>query len=95
MSVTPAHVSSLARRLCSLEDELSETHTEYQQAVARPDITAAAIGERFEYVLHDYETLVDRMTGSPLWPDSVAALRELAKENRSMEPATAGKAARG
>ncbi len=82
MSPTAAHVRSLARRLGDLEEELSETHTEYEQAVARSDITAAAIGERFEYVLHDYEALVDRMTSSPLWPDSVAALRELAKVNR-------------
>ncbi len=82
MSVTPAHVRSLARRLHTLEEELTETHAEYEQAVARSDITAAAIAERFEYVLHDYEVLVDRMTGSPLWPDSVAGLRELAKANR-------------
>ncbi len=97
MSVTTAHVRSLTRRLHNLEEELTQAHAEYQQAVARSDmLTAGGIGERFEYALHDYEVLVDRMTGSPLWPDSVAGLRELAhaRADSLIGSGTAGKVAR-
>ncbi len=79
--LTPAHVRTLAGQIDSMESELSATDAEYQDAIARADATAAGVsGERFEYLLSEYERLVDRMTGSALWPDSVAALRTMARK---------------
>ncbi len=57
--------SRLLRKIDSLEARLEELH-------------AAGAVEPFEASLHEYERLVDRMRASPLWPDTVAALREQA-----------------
>ncbi len=40
------------------------------------DLYAAGAVEPFEAKLHEYEALIDRMKASPLWPDTVTALRE-------------------
>ncbi len=67
--VTHEHVRRLAGQLDAMEAELNASDAEYREAVARGDAMAAGVsGERFEYLLSDYERLVDRMTGSPLCP---------------------------
>ncbi len=76
---TKEHVRKLAGLIDTMEAEINTVDAEYRDAVARGDATAAGVtGERFEYLLADYERLVDKMSGSTLWPDTVAELRERA-----------------
>ncbi len=73
----------LLARIERHERRLNHLELEYKYTVGSE---RDAAGDAFEAELGSYERLLDRMVASPLWPDSVAGLRQLVDQAR----ATAG-----